>query len=190
MRPTIFLLAALAVMLLTGCNEAQIERAEQAVAMADVRVSQADQAMAVAKQALASAEELSQKLDASIGAKVIADAKAAVATAESASAAAHVASDVAHKAVDAAKAAQAAGGSSVDVLLAVIGTAVPSLGALLAALRKLWDTASALRQTVAGVEAAKTKLAPDAIATLHGELASAQDEKAKQAVALVKAQAA
>ncbi len=155
-------------LLSSGCTQADIDRAQQLSDAADAKLAAAQQAADVAKSFA----------DASNNEK----AKAAVDAANSALAIARDAADAGHKAVAAAKTSQAAGATTFNVLLAGAAALVPALAGLLGAVNLAVRNAQALRQTVAGIDNAKKALPPEAVATLHSELAKAQDESTKTKV--------
>lgn len=175
---------------LTGCTQADIDRAEAVSAAADAKLSAADQALAVANQALDEARELAAKVGSDQARQLVAKAQQAVDLASASDDAAKVAAKAGRDAVEGAKAAQAAGASTFNVLLAAATALIPAAGGLIASINSAVQAGRALRQTVAGVDAAKAKLPPDAVDTLHAELAKAQDASTKRAVDQVQAAAA
>ncbi len=168
-----FILPAIVLMLLTSCTDQQIARAE-------AQVAEAERAIALAQAAVDQGEKLAAQLGNVQAEQIVTQAKAGLA-------AATAARDVAQAAVTGAKAAQAAGGSTADVLIAVVSTFCPLAGVALAALRKAGAATRGLRQTVAGVEQAKASLKPEQVDLLHTALAAAQDEHVRTAVSLIRA---
>ncbi len=191
------ILALIALAMLCSCTQEQVDRAEQAsiaarevlasVEAAEARVKKAEEIAAAAVQA---ARDMAEQSGSD-------KAKAAVVQAEQALAVAHQAVsqvsdgvEVAHHAViktdqifQTAKAAHDAGGSTLDVILAIISTAVPAAGGALVLIRKLMTTGQALKQTVAGISAARKSLGEsnwkDAVAPA---LDAAQDEAVKELI--------
>lgn len=188
MRTILLAVVALAI-LLTGCTDAQIHRAEEVSAAVDIRLAQAEHAEQVAKETLAAAQQLAEASNSDKAKAAVAAAQAAVELAGSTTALAKSAAGEAHTAVDAAKAAQAAGGSTLDVLIAIVTTLFPAAGATLVALRKMWASSASLRQVVAGVEKAKQAMPSDQVEKLHQALAITTDDRTKLQVATIKAAA-
>ncbi|MES2531977.1 MAG: hypothetical protein V4636_13145 [Pseudomonadota bacterium] len=185
MRILIPLLAG--ILLLVGCTDAQIQRAEAISIDADRRLVQAEQATQVAAEALAAAKATAVALDNVEAQRAIAQAEDAVSLASEATDAARQAANGARSAVEAARAAKDAGGASIDVVLAGVVAFVPTLGGLLLAIRKAIESGRALRQTVSGVQTAKEGMKPEDVKRLHDALNKSQDESVKLTVANVKA---
>lgn len=189
MRNAIISLAAVAALLLSSCTDEQIARAEAVSAAAQARVDQAAHAVELAQAAVDKADALARDLGSVKAEQVVGQAREALQVAVAAKDLAKSTADVASAAVASAKAAQAAGGSTFDILIAVAGTAVPMAVPLLAALKALWNNRSALRQIVAGVEKAKQSMPSDQVDKLHQALAITTDDRTKQQVATIKAAA-
>lgn len=188
MRTILIAVVALA-LLLTGCTDAQIQRAEAASAAVDLRLAQAEHAEQVAQDTLAAAEQLAEASNSDKALAAVAAAQAAVEVASSTTALAKSAAGDARTAVQAAKDAQAAGGSTLDVLIAVVTTLFPAAGVTLTALRRMWASSASLRQVVAGVEKAKAAMPSDQVDKLHQALAITTDDRTKLQVATIKAAA-
>ncbi len=193
-----FIIALIALAMLCSCTQEQVDRAEQAsiaakevlasVEAAEARVKKAEEIAAAAVQA---ARDMAEQSGSD-------KAKAAVVQAEQALAVAHQAVsqvsdgvEVAHHAViktdqifQTAKAAHDAGGSTLDVLIAIISTALPAAGGALVLIRKLMTTGQALKQTVSGISSARQALGEMAWkASVAPALDTAQDEAVKALVA-------
>jgi hypothetical protein len=198
-------LIAVALLALGSCSDQQIARAQVFVDQTDARLVQANQAVELARQAVAEAKRVAELFQ-SEGAKVAADkAAAALAQVEQVRDIAALTNKGAHDALSGAKAAQEAGGSSVDVLLAMGKGALPMALAALVAGVKWWRalqaheaiktdlaaTQTALRQTVTGLDDARDSMG-DAVWDQHvaPNLAAAQDAHVKATVALVQAKQA
>ncbi len=183
MRHLLLPILALAV-LLSGCSQAQIDRAAKATAEADARLAQVDQAIAAAKQAIADGKVLADQIGNVKAQQIVAQAEAGLAAAAAARQGIQVADDAAHAALDAAK---NSGGSLFAIVSAVVVTLVPAMGVILPLVGQVAKWRQGLTQTVAGIEEAKKTMSPEQISNLHGALAEAQDDHVKAAVSLVKA---
>lgn len=174
-------------LLLCSCTQAQVDRAAQISAAADARLAQADAAIALAQQAVDQGKKLADQLGSAEAQSIIAQARQGLAAASAARDVAKLASKGAHAALEAAKTAQAAGGSTIDVLIAVVGAFVPAAGVAGTAIRSAMKSAQALRQTVAGIEKSKLAMTQDQIENLHSALSESQDAHVKATVKLIKA---
>lgn len=203
MRP-IYLPFLLAVLLLAGCTQAQVDRAEAALnvakdnlAMVEAAEARAMSAEATCAKALAAAKALSDQVGNDATKRIVSEAEAMLAQAKEGLATVHTGVQVAKvgvqgadQAFKSAKAAYEAGGSTVDVLIAILGTAVPAVGGVLLALRKAQTVGKALKQTVCGLDEARASMG-DAVWDQHvaPALESAQDAQVKAAIALAQARA-
>jgi hypothetical protein len=178
------LLALLACLLmLGGCTQEQVDRAEAAVATAKDILARAESAEAQAVLAVEAARALADQIGNEQAKAIVAKAEAALATVQASTETAALAVNVAEKSAATAKAAQAAGGSTVDVLLAVLATAVPAVGAFIPLIRKLATTGKALAQTVKGVQAARGAIGEEGWKrSVAPALEAAQDEAVKAEV--------
>lgn len=177
------ILPALACVLLASCTQGQIDRAAAISAAADARLAQADQAIALATQAVEQGRQLADQIGDVRAQQIVAQAERGLAAARAAGEAAKLAADGAHAALDGAKAAQAAGGSTVDVLIAALTAFIPTAGVAAAAIKKAVASGNAFRQTVAGIDQARAALGEDAWkAKVSPHLASSQDQKVKEMV--------
>lgn len=154
------LVAAILLFGLTGCTQEQVERAEQAAITAREILTRAEAAEAKAREAVAMARKIADQVGNEQAQAIVTKAENALATVENGVEAARLAVRTTEQTAEAAKAAHAAGGSTVDVIAAVVGTAVPSLGALIIALRKLFASNKALTQTVRGVDEGRKQIDP------------------------------
>lgn len=156
MNRTPILAAILACLLmLGGCSEAQVARAEAAVATSKDILAQAEAAKLKADAALGMARQLAEQIGSEQAKAVVAKAETALATVEASVETARLAVNTAENAATTARAAHDAGGSTVDVLLAIVGTLVPAAAGFIPLVRKLLTTGKALAQTVQGVQAAR-----------------------------------
>lgn len=175
MRSTIAILAAIILaLILAGCSwdeailrgERAVEVATKAVDKAAGSLTAADRAIATAREALATAEQIAAKVDNDQAKAAVSAAQDAVAKAEAARPAvadtladARAALGVAETSLTAAKAAKDAGGSTADVLLALLGAAVPAvgiIGKLVGDARKLRTAVAATANHADRMEAAET----------------------------------
>jgi hypothetical protein len=205
MRTLTLALIACALFALGSCTDEQIARAQVFVDQTDVRLAQANQAVELAKQAVAEAKALAEQFQ-SEGAKAAASkAEAALGQVIAARDIAASTDKAAHDALTGAKAAQDAGGSTLNVLLAAGKGALPMALLALTAAVKWWRalqaheatktdlaaTQAALTQTVTGLDDARNSMG-DAVWDQHvaPNLAAAQDAHVKATVALVQAKQA
>lgn len=181
-----YLLALFAVLMLAGCSQEQVDRAEKAVVTAQEILARAEQAEAAASSAVAIARGLADQIGSEQAKAVVAKAEAALATVSASVETARLSVNVASNAAQSAKSAQAAGGSTIDVLLAILATAVPAVGAFIPVLRKLAATGKALAQTVKGVQVARANIGEEGWKrSVAPALAEAQDEDVKATVGRV-----
>lgn len=178
------LLFCVALFTLAGCSQEQVERAEKAVITAQELLHRAQEAEAIAAKAVESARAMADILGNTQASLAVEKAESALGTVRAAVETARGTVSVAETAAKAAQAAQEAGGSTVDVLLAVVSTAVPAAGALLLTVRKLLAARTAFRQTVDGLDNVRATMAPDDWKRIvKPALEGAQDEATKAAVA-------
>ncbi len=186
----ILLTAAIILAMLSGCTAAQVDRAEQAVAQAKEILAKAEIAEGHAAQAVAMAKQLAEQIGSEKAKDVIAKAEAAMAVVADSVAAAKLAVTAAESTAAAAKASQAAGGNTVDLLIAGLTVLVPSLGGIALAVRKAISNGKALKQTIRGVDKVREVVGEAKWATeIAPHLEAAQDESVKTLVAKVQASA-
>lgn len=187
MRHFILLPAAIA-LLLSGCSEEQVRRAEQLSAQAQARVDQASAAVQLAQQAVDQAQALAKEYGNVSAQRVVEQAQAALAAAAAARDTAQATADATTSAAKAARTAYEAGGSTTSVLIAAGGGLLTAAPAILALVVKLVQSYTAFRQTVKGLDAARDSMQHDpACAAVWDEhiapaLEAAQDNKVKQLV--------
>lgn len=112
-------LIAFAMLSLTGCNEAQIARAEAAAVHGDEVLAQAKAAVAAAGEALAVAQQVAAQVNDARAVEAVAKAQKAYEQVQASVPVIEAATVAAHKAVDAAKASQENGDTTLQTLLAV-----------------------------------------------------------------------
>lgn len=169
-----YTLIPLLLVALVGCDfDKAIARAEQAVATAKAGSDRAETALIMvekltmdAKKALAIAEQVAAATESEQAKKAVATAKDALAQAEAvlpsvreAKRNADSALAASQASVDAAKAAQEAGGSGLEILIAALAGFVPALVPIVGLVKKVQKTTTALRLTAAyadEVEASET----------------------------------
>ncbi len=191
------LLAVFLLLMLSGCTQAQVDRAEQAVAQAKEYLARAEAAEAMAKQAqevaakaVLASRALADQLGNDAAKEVVSKAEAALAQSTDALTKidegvqiARVAAENAQKVADAAKASQAAGGSTVDVLIAIVGVFVPAAGVAAMAIKRQMAASHALQQTVAGVSNVRASMSEaDWKAKIAPILSAAQDESVQNLI--------
>lgn len=168
---------------LGGCTQAQIDRAQAIDDSAHVRQQQADAALAAAQIALKAAQDLAATIGSAKAADALTKAQDALNLAGDFSSATKAAVASADAGLAAAKTSQAAGASTLDVLLAALTAFVPTAGVAATAIAKAIQNGRAFAQTVKGIDAAKASMG-DALFTQHvaPALSSAQDASVKAQV--------
>lgn len=173
---------------LSSCSDADIQRLDVLATVAEERVKQAEDARKMAESALAAAHELVAKLGIEAAKPVMEKAEAALAAAHDAIEVGRATATAARSAAEAAKASQAAGGGTIQVIIGALMALVTGGIAAAPVIMKAIETAKALRQTVVGVEAARTAIGEaEWKAKVAPALAAAQDEKVRVKVDTVRA---
>jgi len=164
----------------SGCTQAQVDRADQSVAQAQAILARAEIMEEKARQAVEMARTLADEIGSERAQAIVDKAESAMAAVEHGVDVAKAAVAVAEIAANAAKASQAAGGSTLDVITAILSTAIPAAGGLFVAIRKLASTRKTLTQTVQGVDRIRAKVPMEFWdGTMAPALASAHDESSK-----------
>lgn len=163
-----YLLVIFTVLLLAGCSDEQVRRAE---AITD----RAQQEVARAEEVVKNAEKLADAIGFEKAQPVIEQAKEAL---EAAKLTAKAAKD----ASDAAKSAHEAGSGTISTLFAGLMALLTGAATAAPAIMRAINTGRALTQTVQGIEKAKESMNAAEVAVLHSELAKAQDEKSKKLI--------
>jgi hypothetical protein len=145
-----YLLSIFAVLMLAGCAvDDAVARSEQALTEAQQLKAEVDRALVAAVSTAKGLQKLAEGLDAARAAEVTQQANDLVAQAQAASKRVGDTLAVAEKATEAAKAAQAAGGGALDVLIGAASILVPGTGGALMLLRQLGRAKTAIRLTAA-----------------------------------------
>lgn len=153
---------------LSGCTDAQINRAE---AIADRASAEVARVQVIVDEATKLADALG-----------IEKAQPIIDQANDALVAAKATAKAAQDTADAAKAAHDAGGSTISTLFAGLLVLVTGVSAATPAIIKAVNTARALRQTVAGIEKAKESMNEADVVLLHNKLRESMDESSKTLV--------
>lgn len=177
-------------LLLGGCTQAQIDRAQAIDDAAHQRQAQADAALAAAQEALTTAKALAAQVGADKASAALQKAQAALDAAGAFSDATKAAVTTADAGLAAAKSSQAAGESTLNVLLAFLSGVVPTAGVAATAIVRAIQNGRAFAQTVRGIDAAKTSMG-QALFDQHvaPALNTAQDPAVKAKVDALQAQA-
>lgn len=169
--------------LMCSCTDEQIRQAQVISDRADQLLASSKQAIASAEQALAVAQQLAEATKSQQAAYAVQVAHDALEQVKATLPAIEASQQTAHASLDAAKASQEAGGSTIDVLIAIAAVAIPGLGAVAAAVRRGNGWATAFQQTVDGLQNARKAMPvgvwKDSVAP---HLASAQDAAVKDLV--------
>jgi chromosome segregation ATPase len=161
----------LALLCLSGCGwDEAIARAEKATATAQVIAEKAEASVAVATKAVTAAQnalEEAQKLAKASGSeqaqkavdaagKALAIAQSILPEVKNTAADARQALDAAQSSVSAAKAAKDAGGSSLEIIIAIAGTLVPAIGLVGKLVSDIGKLRTAVSLTAAHADAMET----------------------------------
>lgn len=129
-----------------SCTDAQIARAEQAVAVSGEKLELALHAVELAEEGVAKAATLAEQLGSEKGAELVAKAKEGLAKAREAAEIARQAHAVAQQSAEAARAAHDTGQGTIGVLASALGVLVPGLAGTALTLwnrARKWKTATA-----------------------------------------------
>jgi hypothetical protein len=185
------MIAACAVILcflLAGCTQGQVDRAQVALDQAKEVLAESRAAEARVAEAVATARQIADKIGSDEGKALVEKAESALAMAKAGVEKGEKLVNIGQVGLDAAKASQAAGGSTLDLLLSAAAAFIPGAGVAAVALRSALNSGRALRQTVSGIsdvrEAVgeakwKTEIAPF--------LCAAHDESVKKQIAAIEA---
>lgn len=185
-----YLLPLLALILLSGCTQAQVDRAEASVKQSRELLQRAEAAESRAKEAVAMARKLADTINNDKAKEIVEKAEAAMATVSDSVATARGIVEKSETTLAAVKNAHAAGGSTLDVLLAGISVFVPTAGAALIAIRKAMTNGRALRQTVTGLDDVRKVIGDTQWdASVAPALESSQDAATKVAIKQIQATA-
>lgn len=182
------IVVAVLALALGGCTQDQINRAQAIDDAAHARQAQAEAALNAAQEALDVAKALAAQVGAEKASAALAKAQQALDTAGAFANATKAAVSTADATLAAAKSSAAAGGATIDTLLAVLTAFVPTAGVAAVAVVKAVRAGQAFAQTVKGIDAAKENMGPELFAKhVAPALAAAQDEHVKAKVDAVQA---